>query len=68
VTHGEKLLELIQSDPGRTLVHYKKLEFGSMDSANFRLLIKKLIKNGKIEKKRELLEDTDISVIRLYPL
>jgi len=67
VTHGERLLEHVRKDPGKPLVHYKKIGFETMDSANFRQLVKKLGKDGKIVKKLETIKDTNISVVKLYP-
>jgi len=67
VTHGERLLELVGKDPGRPLVYYKKIGFRSMDSANFRSLIKKLVKEGKLVQRLETIEDTDLSILILYP-
>jgi len=65
VTHGERLFELVLSDPGKPLVHYKKMGFESMDSANFRQLVKKLVREEKLVKKLETIEDTHISIIKL---
>jgi len=67
VTHGERLLELVRKDPGKPLVYYKKIGFKSMDSANFRYLIKKLVNDGKLVQRLETIEDTDLSILILYP-